>query len=97
MTVCFKNMDSTIYLDLSYALPHHTDLGFPDKTAQEQKSSTIRGLLQQLVFIQPAASEVSNMKKAGEGRDDFEMCHETELFINMPDKSKVRAHFSRPE
>lgn len=68
MIVCFKNMDSTIYLDLSYPLPHHTDLGFPDKTAQEQKSSTIRVLLQQLVFIQPAASEkVSNMKKAGEG------------------------------
>lgn len=51
MIVCSKNMDPTIYLYLS--LPPH--LWFHDKIAQEYKSSTIMVLLQQLLFIQPAA------------------------------------------
>lgn len=88
-----------LLISLLILLPYHTDIGFHDKIAQEQKKQHNHG-------VTPAASlyttcslkgRSATFKKKKKKGDDFETCHETELFINMPDKNKVRAHFSWPE
>ena len=74
---------------------HNTHTLFYNKIAQEQKSSKTAVCYSNHFFFY-------NLQLTG--RSDiykkwwlWNVCHETESFINTPDKKKVRVHFSWPE
>lgn len=68
---------------------------FYNTVAQEQQSSTVAlGYSNHFSFYNPQLTGRSDIyKKWGL----WNVCHETESFINTPDKKKVRVHFSWPE
>ena len=74
---------------------HNTHTLFYNKIAQEGKSGTMAACY---------SNHVSLYNLQLTGRSDvyrkrwlWNVCHETEPFINTPDKKKVRVHFSWPE